>query len=197
MRPAARRATSADVPALSRTLQKAFIDDPVKAHLFGGRAVPGHKAVRFFEAFATVQLRHGHVYVTDDCEAAALWAPPGHWELPLSDVIRWSPRFVGVFGARLVSNLLLLAQVERAHPAEPHYYLEFVGTDPAHRGKGFGAAVIEPVLERADTEGVGCYLENSKETNIAFYARFGFEVRETLAIRKGGPPLWLMWRDPR
>lgn len=197
MRPTARRATSADVPAISSTLQKAFVDDPVKIHLFGGRTVPEHKAVTFFETFATVQLRHGHVYVSEGCEAASLWTPPGHWKLPVADIVRYAPRFIRVFGHRLVSNLLLLDQVEKAHPSEPHYYLEFVGADPAHRGKGFGASVIEPVLEVADAEGVGCYLENSKQTNLAFYSRFGFEVRETLTIRKGGPTLWLMWRDPR
>jgi ribosomal protein S18 acetylase RimI-like enzyme len=197
MRPVARRATPTDIPAISRTLQRAFVDDPVKSHLFGGRAVPEHKAVTFFEAFASVQLRHELVYVTEQCEAAALWTPPGHWKIPLRDVVRHAPQFVRVFGTRLVDNLLLLAQVEKVHPSEPHYYLEFVGADPAHRGKGFGAAVIEPVLERADAEGVGCYLENSKESNIAFYSRLGFEVRETLAVRRGGPTLWLMWRDPR
>lgn len=197
MRPAARRATPADIPRIGRTLQKAFVDDPVKMHLFGGRPVPEHKAITFFETFARVQLRHELVHVTEQGEAASIWTPPGRWKLPFRDIVRWSPRFVRVFGTRLVSNLLLLEQVEKAHPSEPHYYLEFVGTDPAHRGKGCGAAVIEPVVERADAEGVGCYLENSKESNIAFYSRFGFTVRETLAVRKGGPTIWLMWRDPR
>ena len=31
----------------------------------------------------------------------------------------------------------------------------------------------------------------------ALGARFGFEVRDTLDHRRGGPRMWLMWREPR
>ena len=40
------------------------------------------------------------------------------------------------------------------------------------------------------------YLENSKETNISFYGRFGFQVRQQMTHRRNGPSMWLMWRDP-
>ena len=52
------------------------------------------------------------------------------------------------------------------------------------------------MVQRADDEGVGLYLESSKESNVGFYGRFGFEVRRTLTLRKG-PDMWLMWRKPR
>ena len=35
------------------------------------------------------------------------------------------------------------------------------------------------------------YLESSKESNIAYYRRFGFEVRRELHLKKG-PTMWLM-----
>jgi ribosomal protein S18 acetylase RimI-like enzyme len=58
--------------------------------------------------------------------------------------------------------------------------------------------LIEPFVERTDDAGVGCYLESSKESNVAFYRRFGFEVTDVLHIDRGrGPDLFLMWRDPR
>ena len=38
-------------------------------------------------------------------------------------------------------------------PTEPHYYLEFLGHDPAHQGKGIGSALMQPVLDRCDEEG--------------------------------------------
>jgi len=31
---------------------------------------------------------------------------------------------------------------------------------------------------------------------VAFYGRFGFEVRRTMTHRRDGPTQWLMWRDP-
>ena len=51
-------------------------------------------------------------------------------------------------------------------------------------------------LERVDREGLPAYLESSKESNVPFYARFGFEVRETVT-HPDGPSQWLMWRDPK
>lgn len=196
MPPTIRQATSADIDAIAITLSKAFHDDPVKAHLIGGKSVPVEKVKPFFAAFQKIQLPHGHVYTTTGYEAAALWAPPGEWKVPISQVLRHTPTFLKLYGLRFIPNLGVLATLEKAHAEEPHYYLEFIGTDPAHQGKGFGAALIQPMLERADEEGVGMYLESSKDSNIAFYGRFGFEVRRTIVLRKG-PTMWAMWRNPR
>ncbi len=55
---------------------------------------------------------------------------------------------------------------------------------------------MEPMLQRCDDEGVGAYLESSKERNVAFYGRHGFRVTRELRFPRG-PRLWLMWRDPR
>jgi hypothetical protein len=64
-----------------------------------------------------------------------------------------------------------------------------------------GTHLMQPMIERCDIEGVGAYLESSKEANLGFYGRFGFEVTRVLT-HKGprgtdGPQQWLMWRSPR
>lgn len=198
MPPTIRPATSADSDPIATTLAKAFHDDPVKLHLIGGKSVPVEKVKPFFTTFQKLQLPHGHVYTTEGYEAAALWAPPDHWKIPFTQVLRNSPTFLKLYGTRLFKNLGVLAQMEKAH-AEieyPHYYLEIIGTAPEHQGKGCGAALVQPMVERADAEGVGMYLESSKETNIAYYHRFGFEVRREIHIKQG-PTMWLMERPPR
>ncbi|MCU1388538.1 MAG: putative GCN5-related N-acetyltransferase [Ilumatobacteraceae bacterium] len=191
---------TSEIPAISRTLARAFADDPVFEVLFGG-AVPEVPATRFFTIMARAQFDHGLVFRTPGNEAAAIWAPPGKWKLPVSQIVKNAPGFVRVFGHRMISNLGLLNRLEKAHPQEPHYYLEFIGTDPAFQGKGMGTQLMQPMIDRCDQEGIGAYLESSKEANLAFYGRFGFEVTRVLthkAARGGsGPQQWLMWRNPR
>ena len=193
-----RPATPADIGSIATTLAKSFHDDPVKLHLLGGKSVPQAKVEPFFTTFQKIKLPHGHVNTTPGHEAAAIWAPPDQWKIPFTTVLKNSPTFLKLYGLRLFPNLGVLSMMEKAHGEVdfPHYYLEIIGTDPAHQGKGFGSALMQPMVERADTEGVGLYLESSKESNVGFYGRFGFEVRRTLTLRKG-PDMWLMWRKPR
>ncbi len=88
--------------------------------------------------------------------------------------------------------------LEREHPhAPPHCYLAVLGTDPRAQGQGsrLGGAV-RACSTQCDRDGVGAYLESSKERNIDFYARHGFRVTQQIRLLRG-PPVWRMWRDPR
>jgi len=190
-----RKVTVDDEGAVALTLAKAFHDDPVMAILFGG-SVPQPAATRFFARMAHMQIPHGEVYATSGNEAAAVWAPPGRWKVPNVEIAKNTPAFLRIFGLRFVANLSILMLLEKNHPEEPHYYLEFLGTDPAHQGHGLGSALMQPMIDRCDREGLGAYLESSKEANLGFYGRFGFEVTKIIN-HKAGVPQWLMWRDPR
>ena len=195
MQGAIQRTDVSDLPTISLTLARAFEDDPVFLLLFGG-AAPIERTRRFFEIIGRMQHGHGHVYSTVGHEAAAIWAPPGEWKMPNSQIIKNAPALLRVFGWRFVANLGILSLLEKNHPTELHYYLEFIGTDPAHRGKGLGSALMQPMIDQCDREGVGAYLESSKEANLAFYGRFGFKTTKIIT-HKAGPQQWLMWRDPK
>jgi hypothetical protein len=49
-------------------------------------------------------------------------------------------------------------------------------------------------LARSDAAGLPAYLESSKEKNLSFYRRHGFEVVGHIAI-PNGPALWPMLRS--
>ena len=151
----------------------------------------------YFEVALTVQhLPHGGCYTDTDRSGGALWDPPGHWKLPFSQILQASPKMVSAFGLHVPRALRVLSTIERQHPRTPHWYLAVLGTDPIHQGKGVGSALLAPILERCDREGVGAYLESSKESNVAFYRRHRFEVTGEIVL-PGGPTVWPMWREPR
>ncbi|MGO9761975.1 MAG: GNAT family N-acetyltransferase [Solirubrobacteraceae bacterium] len=196
--PELRRATPADVPALARMLARAFLDDPVATWAWR----PDHLREKAFERFQLVRLRQlladDEVWTTADLSAAALWAPPRRWRITWRDTAQFGRAFVH---PRLLARLPLVAygwhRLELEHPLRPaHWYLAVLGTEPAAQGRGLGSAVLGPVLEQCDRDGVGAYLESSKERNIDFYARHGFRVTDELRVLRG-PPMWGMWRDPR
>lgn len=77
-----------------------------------------------------------------------------------------------------------------------HWYLATIGTSSAGRGGGYGKALLRSRLDRCDAEGLPAYLESSKEDNISYYQRFGFDVTGEIRIPHGGPTVWAMWREP-
>jgi ribosomal protein S18 acetylase RimI-like enzyme len=189
-----RKATTADIAAVSTTLARAFHDDPVMNFLIKNE----NRLRRFFAA----ELRHqaipnGETWTTPDHLGAAIWAPPKKWRTTNRQMIRMLPATAPCLGARIPRGLRVLGVVEKKHPKEPHYYLATLGTHCDHQGKGVGSALIAPVLDRCDREGIPAYLESSKVENVPFYRRHGFEVTEEVQLPGGGPTLWLMWRNPK
>ena len=196
-----RRLTSGDRFEVAALLGRAFDDDPLAIYIFPESRVRANGLRRFFD----IQLRamflgagesHGASSErSGELRAAALWLPPGRPAAGLGAVLHLVP-LLRYTGRRTGRTLRLLGAVDSKHPKTPHYYLGVLGTDPSFQGKGLGSAVMEPVLERCDAEGMPAYLESSKERNVPFYRRHGFEVVEELEV-SGAPPLWLMWREPR
>ncbi len=179
-------------------LAGAFHDDPVMHWLFSTDPAKSRQGMRaFFKADGHRHVTGGHVYTADEHPGAAYWDRPGHWKTPFMHLVKTMPQSIRNMGPRLPRALQGLSLIEKAHGKVPeHYYLAVLGTHPDHQGKGVGGELMRPVLELADREGTGCYLESSKEQNIPFYERYGFMVREEIQLPKG-PPIWPMWRDPQ
>jgi hypothetical protein len=193
-----RKAELTDTRPLAAALGRAFEDDPVMKFVIPNDA----RRVRRLPLLFQVELKYlhlplGEVYTTADICAGAVWAPPNQRRTPPSVMLRTLPRLVIALGGRLPLSLRAIAEVEKLRPTEPHWYLAALGTEPAWQGKGVGSALLAPVLQRCDREGVPAYLESSKESNLAFYARHGWEVTSTIDMPGGGPRVWLMWREPR
>jgi len=195
---AMRRATPADVSALAAMLARAFMDDPVARWACGPDTLRPAMLERFHATRLRQLLAHEEVWTTAERACAALWAPPKQWKLTTRQDIELTR---GLLHPRLVVRLPVVAAgllgIERKHPRRPpHWYLAVLGTDPSVQGQGLGSAVLRPVLEQCDADGLGAYLESSKERNLDFYGRHGFRVIGELHLPRG-PIVWPMWREPR
>ena len=201
MSPQARPARDEDVGELSRTLARAFYDDPVMFWLLPDENA---RTAQLRWLFTTMTRHHhlarGGVEVACDGSgvgAAALWDPPNQWKESRRGQLAMTPTFIRVLGLRSMRGRAVQELMKRAHPEEPHWYLGVIGSDPSVRGKGFGQVLMRSRLDRVDAEHAPAYLESTKPQNIGYYQRFGFGVTGEIALPDGGPTMWPMWRPPR
>ena len=181
-------------------LGRAFRDDPMVVAILGG-VVPEIRVKRLkvvFVADLKVCARRGmplYVGEKDSIACTAIVHPPGAYPLPISAQF-------GILLRAVIRNgfcgfgrwLTYLGCIEKRHPKETHYYLEFIGVDPVQQGMGLGSSVLKHLASRADQDKVGCYLETANPRNVSLYQRFGFEtVAEEKII---GVNTWFMWRSP-
>jgi GNAT superfamily N-acetyltransferase len=196
------RAAHRDEAALlGEVLADAFAEDPVFAWLIppdvGGRDA---RMRTFFTSMSRGYLRRGKpCYLTSDASAAALWAGPEGWAMPLSQMFLEAAPSGLAFRGRLLRALRTQLQVERLHAGQsrPHWYLGYLGTRHDRQGEGLGSQLLREVLAGADADGMPAYLESSNERNVPLYERHGFGVVGELRALGRGPAIWRMWREPR
>jgi GNAT superfamily N-acetyltransferase len=131
--------------------------------------------------------------VTEDFSAAALWLAPdaGSDEQAMTTLIEDN-----VAPAKKGDIAAIIEEMAGYHPEEPHWYLPFIGVDPAWQSKGLGSLLMLSSLARCDVAQLPAYLESTNPRNRPFYERHGFEALGE--IRVGDcPPIVPMLRQPR
>lgn len=198
LNPQVRQATEADHEAAGEALALAFADDPAWAHLMPNPATRAEQLLALFKIELENQdPAHHQVWITEDGSGAAIWSSPGHWRASPSQTLRSIRPLAAVFGRRLALAFWTLMRIERHHPGKPrHWYLHYLGVEPRRQGQGLGGALLAPMLEMCDREGIAAYLESSTERNRMLYERNGFALTGSFDMPAGGPPIREMWRDP-
>lgn len=192
-----RKAARSELALLATALAKAFYDDPMTTWMMPDDARRLERLDRAFTVFLDrLYLDHDETYTTAQVTGAAVWAPPETWKLGPIAQLMLLPRLAAAFGRDLPRSMSVLNFMESKHPHDKHYYLPFIGVEPEWQGKGIGTALLRPILDRCDREGVSAYLEATSPRNRACYLRNGFHVVEEANCPKGGPPFWLMRREP-
>jgi GNAT superfamily N-acetyltransferase len=186
----------ADAAQTGQTLARAFYDDPVFDWMLPDKGSRDRRLQRYFVTeLHHESLRHGAVEMASvDGRAAgvAVWVPPG---TSLATEASALPGYMRAFGRRLLTASQYQSAAVRAHPREePHWYLAFIGVDPARQGQGVGAALLRSRLQRCDQEGLPAYLESSNPKNTPLYQHFGFRITGALGLPNGAPVVSTMWR---
>lgn len=189
-----------NIEVAAETISKAFFDDPMYVHIEPDE----RKRMRVLKAQNSMAVRlffrAGLIDSTSDAKGVALWFKPGNTSpspvqmlqsgalaVPFRSGFKPFFRLMSMLGAGDVPH-------KKAAPG-PHWYLGITAIDPSLQGKGIGTALIKRGLERADADGLPCYLETSRERNVSFWEKYGFKVHHTDFLPNGGPPFWGMLRE--
>ena len=177
-------AGKADEAKAIATVALAFASDPMMRWSFPDPAKYMTVVPDFLRAFGGNAVTNGTADVAGEFAAVALWLPPG---------VEPDGEAMG----KIIENHMpaenmedgggLVEQMNKFHPHEPHWYLPLIGTDPAHQGKGYGAALMTHAMKRCDESRLPAYLESSNPANVPFYERFGFKVMGK--IQQGSSPM--------
>jgi GNAT superfamily N-acetyltransferase len=174
-------------------LTLAFSADPPTRCLFSDPRDYLTSFPEFVRALGGRAFEHGAAVSLEGCPAVALWLPPGVRpdEEALIALIQRTAS-----GSLLKDAFSIFEQMAAFDPAEPHWYLPFIGVDPARQGTGCGTELMKQALQRCDSDGKPAYLESSNPRNTPFYERLGFE---RIGVIQAGafPPIVPMLRKPR
>lgn len=188
-----------DVEPVAESLARAFETDPHFSWIVRQDRTRLERLRRAFAVFIReIWLPHDASYTHEQLIGAALWMPPKTWHVGIGTQLRLTPGTVRALRGDSWRLIRALNFIERRHPRSPaHWYLPMIGVTTDWQGRGFGAALLRPMLERCDADRVPAYLEASTPRNRALYQRHGFRVVEECRYASDGPPLWRMWREPR
>ncbi|MAG31592.1 MAG: GNAT family N-acetyltransferase [Deltaproteobacteria bacterium] len=194
--PRVRTALETERKTLLEVIGRAFFDDPIAQYVFPDERSRIARYGRFANLAIDAFGAHGQVLTNEAVQGAAIWQAPSPAPIGFWKQLRMSLELIGITRSAFLRAARLGELVSRHHPTKPHWYLAILGTDPDVQGQGIGSALLRPTLERCDQSGTLAYLESSKEANIPFYSKYGFELLEEIQI-PSGPKLWPMLRRAR
>jgi GNAT superfamily N-acetyltransferase len=188
-----RTATAADAEWCLAVLTLAFGSDPPCRWAWPDPQQYLEAFPHFARAFGGGAIEHGTANYYEGFSGVAWWLPPGVAPDEAS-LVRVIQDTVAV--AQKDAMFLMFEQMEGFHPREAHWHLPLIGVDPAHQGKGIGAALLRHVLNTCDKHGALAYLEATSPLNVALYERHGFEPLGSIQVADA-PPIVPMARKPR
>lgn len=164
---------------MSATLAHAFQRDAFTTWLLPSETYRREAMGKIFADLLSAPPRGVAVDVTDDLDAAAIWvAPRSEAAVPSPPIV---PRVFDAF-----------RRIDAATPAQPFWYLQFLGARTP--GLGGGSALLRARQALTDGARMPTALWTGAEMNLIFYRKLGYHVLERLEL--DGVTVWWLWREP-
>lgn len=172
-------ATAAHRLRVVATVVAAFRHDPAFNFFF--RDDHDREAAAFAGLLFDTRTAGRSTWVVDDGVAVAMWDRPRSADAGREDDLH------GALGDVLSPAALgrierYEAAVDHRLPAEPHWYLGILATDPAFAGRRLGRLVKQVGLVEAGREGTPAALETTNPDNVARYRAEGWTVHDEVDV---------------
>lgn len=183
------------LPHALATLVEAFASDPMATYFFPLAS----KRSSGLAHILRVALRHGLCDgVVDSVHASggvAIWLRSECATMNLPRMIRTgllaAALKVGFAATRRIMRFLQRMEEQRNQSiAGRHWYLLNLAVRPELQGQGLGSVLLRSGLDRAQHQGVPCFLETTNPRNVPFYQKHGFRLVHKGHPPKGGPLVW-------
>ena len=181
-------------------LTRAFWNYPVSTYAYSDELLREKRLPYFFQHILYYCIRYGEVYgISSSIEGIAAWLPSDHFQMTALKLLRSVP--LSVFfhmghegGMQMKSFSDHIDGVHRRMAPFRHWFLQVLGIDPPHQGKGYASALVRPLLARLDHEKLPCYLETIDPRDVTIYEHFGFQVVDASNVPGIGLTSWAMLR---
>jgi GNAT superfamily N-acetyltransferase len=190
------RAAPGQAESVAALIALAFMDLPPTIWLVADEVERRLRLEANFLIFVEHAFTHGHVELSEDHTAAAVWFhQDGDREIPPPP--SYEDRLAASAGPHLDRFRALDEAFAEHHPHEPHHHLAFLAVQPDRQSRGVGSALLDAHHRRLDEAGVPAYLEASTTRSRDLYLRHGYRLMGEPFYLPDGPPFWPMWRKPR
>jgi len=198
------RLDKTQVKAAGEVLGRALQDDPVSVYDIPDKEKRYTVMKYIFQMTSCLGVKYGETHATSpNLEGIAVWLP----------YVNKKFKMIINIGCLLKAKVYKMGREasKRIKPIEEyntkghrefapgdHWYLQTLGVEPTHQGKGYGSLLMEYMLEKIDNSNpLPVFLETSTEINVKFYKRFGFEVVREEIIPETDVEQWYLLRKAK
>lgn len=174
--------TPRETDAAAAVLGRGMRDNPLHVQAFGADPHSRERAlIRIFQGVLRQYVSKGAIlgaFSSDTLVGVCAMVEPRRCQPSGGERLRLLPEAIAGAGIGGTVRLLKWAGAWARHdPREPHWHLGPVGVERHLQGQGIGTALLRVFCQRIDALGAMAYLETDKKENVAFYGRFGFQVK--------------------